>query len=269
MTGLIIAKFTLVPTVRGLYLFAFVMMTIKALTTNAMVTETERGRIRLQETRGQPLFAVLREYPDVLKKIVRAPATLYAAGLILIVGIYRMVQRTFWSILVTEKLQIPPQHLAYFPFVRSMTILLFFFLVMPRLRNMDVRKPMILGFLGLIVGNATLIIVPPKNYALLLVATFLEACSVPVATTLLEKLVVLVVEAQERARIMAILYVIVMVFTSPFGWIAGRISEIDRSLPFVLSIALFAVGVLLTYLASRAADNGVKIGEMAKEAAEA
>jgi predicted MFS family arabinose efflux permease len=180
-----------------------------------------------------------------------------------------MVQRTFWSILVTEKLQIPPQHLAYYPFARSMTMLLFFFLVMPKLRNMDVRKPMIFGFLGLIVSHVTLISVPAKNYALLLVATLLEACSVPIATTLLEKLVVLVVEAQERARIMAILYVMVMVFTSPFGWIAGRISEIDRSLPFVLNIALFAIGVLLTHLASRSANDRITINETIKEAAEA
>jgi hypothetical protein len=90
---------------------------------------------------------------------------------------------------------------------------------------------------------------------LLLVATVLEACSMPLATTLLEKLVVLAIDARERARIMAIVYMVVIVLTSPFGWIAGQISDINRSLPFVLTIALFSAGGLLTYLADLLATS--------------
>ena len=128
---------------------------------------------------------------------------------------------------------------------------LVFFLVMPRLRSMDVSKSMLWGFVGLVVSQVILIAVPTRNYVLLLVATVLEACSTPIATTPLEKLVVLVVDAKERARIMAIVYMVVIVFTSPFGWIAGRMSEINRSLPFVLMVSLFTIGVLLTFLTTR------------------
>ncbi|MBN1582167.1 MAG: MFS transporter [Anaerolineae bacterium] len=251
LTGWLLDRFTLVPTMRGLFLFSFVMMTIKALTTNSMVSETKQGLIRMRETRGQPLFAVLSGSGKVLKQILGTPSTLLVTVLLLVVSIGRMVQGTFWSVLVTEKLQIPPEDLAYYPLARSITMLLVFFLVMPRLRNMDARKPMIWGFLGLIVSHVILISVPAKNYVLLLVATVLEAFSMPIATTPLEKLVVLVVDAKERARIMAIVYMVVIVFTSPFGWIAGRISEINRSLPFVLTISLFAIGGLFTYLTGR------------------
>jgi MFS family permease len=265
LAGLLIDRFSLIPTVRGLYLFSFVMMSIKALVTNSMVTETQQGMVRMQETKDQPLFAVLREYPKVLKQILRTPETLVIAGLILVVGIYRMVSRTFWSILVTESIQIPPEHLALFSFARSVTMLVFFFVAMPRLRNMDARKPMIVGFLGMILSHVLLITVPTRGYWLLLVATVLEACSVPVATTLLEKVVVVSIDAKERARTMSILYVLVMVFTSPFGWIAGRISEVDRSLPFVLNIALFGVGILLVYLMIRLARGEAKGGELVGE----
>ena len=77
----------------------------------------------------------------------------------------------------------------------------------------------------------------------------MEGCSVPVAKTLTEKLLVITVDPKERARIMAILYVIAILGTSPFGWIAGQLSEINRSLPFVLNALLFSLGALLTYLA--------------------
>jgi hypothetical protein len=50
---------------------------------------------------------------------------------------------------------------------------------------------------------------------------------------------------------MAIVYVMMILATSPFGWIAGQLSQLDRNLPFVLSIALYGLGGLLTLLSSR------------------
>jgi hypothetical protein len=222
---------------------------------NRMVTETQQGTIRMQETRGEPLFAVLRGSLGVLRQVLRSPETLFTTGLMLVLGISRMISGTFWSILVTEKLQIPPQHLALYPFARSMVMLLFYFLVMPRLRRADARRPMLWGFLGLIASQVILVSVPAGNYWLLLLATLLEGGSFPVVSTLLEKLVVVTVDPKERARIMALLSAVVIVFTSPFGWIAGRVSEVNRSLPFVLNIALFAVGCVLAYAAGRPATE--------------
>ncbi len=251
LTGVLIGHFSLVPTIRGLYLLSFVMMTAKFFILNGMATETRQGVIRMQETRGQPLFAVLQGSGAVLKQILRTPPTLFTAGLMLLLNIFWTIRGTFWGILVTEKLQIPAADMAWYPFVRSLIMLAFFFVVMPRLRNMDVRKPMIWGLLGLIVSQVLLIVVPPRNYALLLLSTALEACSTPTANTLLDKLVVVAVDAQERARIMALLYVGVLIFTSPFGWIAGQLSEINRSLPFTLTMVLLVLGGLLTWLSRR------------------
>jgi Na+/melibiose symporter-like transporter len=253
LTGPIIKRFELVPTMRVLYLFAAVMMTSKAFVTNALVTETQQGQVRMRETQGQPLLAVLRGTPQILKQILRSPITLVTGGLIVVMGVYRVVHGTFWSILVTQKLQVPAQYLALYPFARSITTLLFFFLGMPRLRRLDTRTPLLLGLLGLILSQAILIFIPAGSYLLLLLVTIVEGCSLPMASTHIEKLVVVTVDAQERARIMAILYTVVLVFTSPFGWIAGRISEVDRSLPFALLLATLVVGVGLTYLGSRMA----------------
>jgi uncharacterized integral membrane protein len=41
------------------------------------------------------------------------------------------------------------------------------------------------------------------------------------------------------------------VCTSPFGWIAGLLSQANRSLPFILNIVLFAVGGILVFVATR------------------
>ncbi|MBN1220442.1 MAG: MFS transporter [Anaerolineae bacterium] len=269
ITGLLIEQFTLVPTIRGLYLLAFLMMTAKFFIMNALVTETQQGLIRMNATKNQHLFGILREYPHVLKQVLHTPTTLFTLGLMIILSICLMIHGTFWSILVTEKLQVPAQYLALYPFARSITMLFFFFLVMPRVREIEVHKPMIFGFLGLIVSLVLLINIPPQNYLLLLVTTILDGCSIPLASTLLDKLVIVTVDPQERSRIMAILYVMVIMFTSPFGWIAGQLSEINRNLPFALNIMLFSIGILLTYLASRLTKVGVDRQQLADEAVQA
>jgi hypothetical protein len=112
---------------------------------------------------------------------------------------------------------------------------------------------MAFGFAGLLLSQVILITLPVHNYALLLLATLVEACSLPVATALLDKLLVLIVNPKERARIMAIVYVIVILWTSPFGWIAGQMSQVNRTLPFVLNIVLYGLGGLLAFLAGRLA----------------
>ncbi len=50
---------------------------------------------------------------------------------------------------------------------------------------------------------------------------------------------------------MSLLYVLMIICTSPFGWIAGQMSQANRLLPFLLSIALYLAGVVLTFYAGR------------------
>lgn len=249
--GLLIERFSLVPTMRGLLLFSFVMMSVKFIATNAMTTETRQGLMRIAETRHQPLTSVLAEYPAVLRQVLASPALLITTGLLIILSISRMISGTFWAILATEQLQLPDQYLALFFSASSIIKLLIFFLVMPRLRLVNVYRPMFFGFVGALCSQAILIATPTGDFALLALTTIIEACTLPVATALLDKLVVLVIDPKERARIMAISYVIMILFTSPFGWIAGQMSQANRILPFVLNIALYGLGGLLTFMAAR------------------
>ncbi len=47
---------------------------------------------------------------------------------------------------------------------------------------------------------------------------------------------------------MALLQTTVMLVSVPFGYIGGLLSDIDRALPFVLTIGLLCLGVLATAL---------------------
>jgi outer membrane receptor protein involved in Fe transport len=53
-------------------------------------------------------------------------------------------------------------------------------------------------------------------------------------------------------------YTFGIVLTSPFGWIAGSLSGMNRSLPFLLAILLYGIGGILTILIGRRAARAVE-----------
>ncbi len=251
IAGLLINKFSLVPTMRGLYLFAAVMFTLKFILFYIYSHETKQGKIRMEETRSQNLFSLVGGYGDVIKQVLRAPRTLFTLGIMLAFTSATMVNSTFWGILVTQKLHVPNANLALFSTARSLVMLVFFFVLMPRIREMKFRNPMLVGFFLLALGQVIVISIPENAASLLFVSTFLEACAYATVSTQIDRMVVVTVEAKERARIMGLLFVAVIAFTTPFGWIAGQLSEINRILPFLLNITLYITGAGLTFLAAR------------------
>jgi DHA1 family tetracycline resistance protein-like MFS transporter len=97
-----------------------------------------------------------------------------------------------------------------------------------------------------------------NGYALLVISILLEGCSLATINPLLDQLIVLSVDPEERPRIQSILYVSVILITTPFGWIAGLMSEANKSLPFILNIVFFVIGGFLAYLAGRASSREAK-----------
>ncbi len=244
LAGVLIAHYSLAPTVRGLYLLACVMMTTKFLILNAMVTETRQGRVRMEQTRGRSAMALLAEYRDVASHVFSTPHTLYTIGLMAIVSIVTMVQGTFWAIIVTERIHIPPAQIAIYPFARSLIMLFVLFFVVPRLRGVHFGRPLTIAFVGFLLSQLLLVSIPPKGYGLLLLSTLLESCSYAVLGTQIDRLSVINVDARERARIVSIAHAVVIACTTPFGWIAGVLSERNPMNPFVMNVVLLAVGIL-------------------------
>lgn len=255
IAGLLVDHYSLVPTVRALYIFACLMMTAKFVILYVFSTETKQGEVRMKETRGQNLFSLVTGYGSVIRQVLRTPRTLYTLGILLSFGIATTIYNTFWGILVTQKLHIPDSSLSLYSTARALIMLIFFFLAMPRIREIKFRNPMLVGFGALVMAQIIIISAPEKAYALLLVSTFLEACAYATVSTQIDRMVVLTVDAQERARISALLYVVVIAFTTPFGWIAGGLSEINRILPFMLNIGLYLLSGVLTFLADRNAHK--------------
>jgi hypothetical protein len=257
LAGVVIGMFSLVPTMRGLYFFAAFMFTLKAFITYKLTAETEQGRVRIIETRHQSILSALSEYRGVLRDLLRAPRTLYTAALMLILSITMLISGNFWAIIATEKLNVPAENLAWFPFVKSAIMLSFFFLVMPRLNQLPFKLPMIAGVIGFLAGQLLLIFAPEQGYGFLVASVFLEACGFAAVGPQVDRMLARTVDPQDRARIQSLLYVGVIMLTALFGWIAGTLSSMDKSLPFVLNATLFGIGAFLAYRAAQAAQRHI------------
>jgi hypothetical protein len=171
-------------------------------------------------------------------------------------SIYQVVNSAFWAVLVTEKLHIPSEHIAIYPFVRALVMLTAFFTFSARLTTHNYQRPVAFGFTGFIASQALLVLMPEQNYLLLGLSAVLEALAAAMIGPMIESLLVVTMDPAERARITAIIYMIVLLCTSPFGWIAGQLSSVNRALPFVFNIGLFLAGMGLVWLAGRIQGAG-------------
>jgi len=255
LAGALVNRFSLVPTVRGIYIFAFVFMTVKFIILYFFSTETRRGAERRHEARDQSFLSLMGEYRGVFSQLLRARMTLVVVALMLVMSIYQVVNSAFWAVMVTEKLHIPSADIAIYPFVRAVIMLTSFFFLSPRLTTLHFQRPVALGFAGFLASQAMLIFMPEKNYLLLGLSVGVEAISAAMVGPMIESLLVVTMDAAERARLTAIIYMLILLITSPFGWVAGQLSAINRSLPFVFNFGLFVIGAGMVWLASRLANS--------------
>lgn len=251
LAGLLVSWNGLVPTVRFLYLSAFVMMTAKFVILNIYAKETQQGRIRRKETEEQTIIQLLGQYGGVLRQLLQSPQTLLTMGILMVMSVCVMINNAFWPLYITNRLAVPVHFVGAFPFVRSLIMLGFYFLVVPRFRAAVFGRPILTGFMMFGTSQLLLIASPPQAYSVLVVSVLLEAGALAMINPMMDALLVTTVDRQERARIMAIIWVVIILITSPFGWLAGYLSEVHRVLPFVMNICLFVLGAACTFLAAQ------------------
>ncbi|NLG27730.1 MAG: MFS transporter, partial [Chloroflexi bacterium] len=250
--GWFVARFGLVPAMRGLLLFGFVVLAFKALLQWRYSHETERGVQRMAETRGQSLWSQLEGYRQVAGELVHSRPILSALSLMLVTTIYGTVNSTFWGVHLTTRLGFPESHIAIFPALQAAATTACFFLLSARLRDMHrFRLPLWLGFGLYLVSQGLLVLMPPRSVPLVALSVVLAAVAAALVHPMVDALLSRALESHERARLSALVYAVPLLLTTPFGWIAGRLSAIDRVLPFVLNMVLFVLGAALVWLAGR------------------
>lgn len=250
--GWFVERFGLIPAVRGIFIFGFVMLSAKSLVLYLYSHETTRGKQRMEETRQRSILSLLGEYRSVFVHIWRSQPLLAALSLMVITNIYATVSGSFWGVLFTTKLGFSNSEISIYVALRSIIMTICFFLIGPRLTNpRRFRLPLWVGFGAFFISQALLVVMAPRAIPLLIASVVLEGVASALVSPMTESMLALSLESAERARVSAMVYVALIILISPFGWIAGQLSAIDRSLPFALNMGLFMIGAGLVWLIGR------------------
>lgn len=251
ISSILVARLTLTPAIRILYINAFIIMTAKVLILYRFSTETAVGKTRREAARKMSWGEMLSGYKGAARLILTSRGTIFAIIISVLVEIVAMIGVTFWQIIASRRIGVPDTLLPIFPMVRSILSILLFFTVISRIKQSKLKWPLYGGFFSAIISCVFLITVSNTGvwgYVMLSVSLLFESLGSAVLSTLRESLVAINVDPEERSGILALLQTAVMLVSVPFGYIGGLLSDISRVLPFVLSIALLLVGMLATAL---------------------
>ncbi|MCL1800752.1 MAG: MFS transporter [Promicromonosporaceae bacterium] len=255
IAALLVSRYGLIHAVRILYVNAAIVMIAKVVVLFLVSRETRTGTIRMAATRGVPIRTLLGEYRGVLGRLIlRKRGARFSLAIMAVVAAVSGVVAAFWPLFVTGHLGVPDTLLPFFPMVRSVLSIIFFFTLVPRLTAaVDLKVPAILGFGIFLAGQIVLVTIPigPDGeagllvYGLLGLSLILDSFGAATAFMLSESLFALHADVGERSRVMALQRPAVMLAAAPFGWIAGWLSSQGRAFPFVLTAILLAIGLAL------------------------
>jgi Na+/melibiose symporter-like transporter len=247
VAGFLVGRFELVPVVRGLYAFAVVSMTAKAVLLYVFSRETKRGAERMAETKGVSIIKLLSGYREVFGMIFRSAPMLRALALQAMQNTALMISTTFFALYTTQNLGLDEAFLAYFPILRAIVMLIFLFLIQSKLNKFKPHHVMLCGIFAYITANGILLAAPSNNLLFISAYVFIEACGVALLIPRLGALVANAIEPKERARIRGLFNAAILALVSPLAFLSGALSDMNRQLPFVLNIALFVVMVGVTF----------------------
>lgn len=248
ITGLLLKRFDLIPTIRGLFFFAFILMMSKFIILFLLSTETKQGTVRMNQTKHVSYMKLLYGYGDIIRQIFRTKETVFVLLIMIVMNIQGSISGSFWAVIATENIKVPIAFISVIPFIKSIIMIFFYFVIVPRIHVERFKKPLTVGLAGLVISFLILILTPEKAILLIIICVLIEAASLSLIQPLMDSLQVTLVDPKERARIIGVLFTVVLLFSAPFGYIGGLLSGIDRRLPFIMVICFLILGIYIVRL---------------------
>ncbi len=245
ISGLFINTYNVVPVIRVLYLVFAVNMLIKVIITYRYCDETRQGKVRMNETKGASAFQMLYEYKNLIPKVLKNKEIMKVVSVSVILYITNIVNTNFFSLYVTQRLEIPDSYLAFFPILNAAVMLIFMIGIQHRLESVKFKIPMWIGLILYAACSILLIFAPIGSIPIIIVYVFVAAVAGALIAPRKDALLQLNIDPKERARINALIMASTIAFASPFGYFAGWLSSIDRRLPFVFTFTIFIVAIII------------------------
>ncbi len=247
LTSLLVGRFSLVNTMRGLFLFAFVFMVTKIILLQIFTRETAAGEKRKIQLKGRSVFHAARGGFTVLRVMLRRKPLMLVLGIISCVMVIRSATDNFWPLLLTQKLGVSQEALPLLSGLRSLSMLGFFFVLSHRLNARRFYKPMLVGLVLLSGLHLMLFVLPASASWAVFPGVIAEALALSITIPLFSSLQMLLLDHEERARMFGFSLSFCLLVTAPFGALNGLLTTWALNLPMLLS---FLLSLLALYFLS-------------------
>lgn len=254
ISGLFIDRFTLIPTMRVLYILAMVLMTVKFLVLNRLSNDSEIGKQRILKCRNKSVLSLTFGGWRIFIGVLKQPRVLLGMILMTLMTCFNTIQITFWPLFVTSEYGVSDSMFSIFPLVKTVTTILVYLLITPRLNIHSVRRPLLVGLGSHALGLTALLVCMQLGVGVIWVVFFsaiCEAFAMAMLGPLSESLMSVSIQAEERARTNSLIFAVILLVSTPAGWIAGQLSQQSRTLPLVLNLCIIAAEGVVALCISR------------------
>lgn len=247
LSKIAVDAFGVVPTMRVLYAFATVLMTLKFYILFRVGTETEMGIRRMQETRNQSVWELIWGCRNVFLRMIREKRMILTIGILAVYLVVTTLNSSFWAVYITKHLGIPDGNVALYTTFKSLVIMACIFLIAPRLRFSHFRTPMLIAWSLFTVSQGLLLAAPQNTSVPMLIASVaLEAVSLSMLSPMTDSLLFINADPEERARILGLIYGLMVLVAAGFPALAGKLSTWSLAAPFGINLVMLFIGAVLT-----------------------
>jgi hypothetical protein len=261
VAGLCIDRFTLIPAMRVLYALSLLLMAAKFLLQYRLSHESTVGLRRMEECKGTSVvslsFSGWRTYARILFQKRILLCVIWAA----LANSFSTIQAAFWPLFVTGAYGVPDSMVSVFFMVKTMVSLLTYLFIAPRIRLSMVRRPLLSGILMQALGLLTLLICLPVSSRAVWAVFFSAACDafgLAMLGPLSESLMSVSLPNLERAGMNSFIYAVILLVSTPAGWIAGQLSQSSRALPLALNLFILAAQAAVAVRIAKIVQSSAK-----------
>lgn len=243
---ILINKMTLIPAVRTMQMFGMISVLVLIISRHLLVRETSIGIQKMNEMKDVRITQIYKAYIPTFKRIIKNRMLVLVLFLRVLNQIQLTIRNTYLAILVTERMGFAAGNMSIFFTVNSIVILLVILFVSPVISKSKSRRPIVLGISVHISATIILLISPEThNYLLLVLSAVLVAFGTALTTPYIDSLAANTIVDEDRAASNSVISMAMMLFTIPFGYIGGILSDFDPRTPFVLTFVVFILCLVI------------------------
>ena len=209
--------------------------------------ESTVGRERIITSRGTSPFTAVKDYVPLIKMVFTNPVLLTFLMIRSLYFVQMGLKGVFLPITLVG-IQFDNSIIGTINWVSAIVMLLMQFVLLPRLKRLDTKTPLMVSLGALLVSNVIIMLTPAHNMFVLMLGTIVSAGGAIITGMLVDTATANAMPDQQRAPLLALISLIIVALSAPFQVLGGALAEVPGlgpRLPMLIIVVLFAACMVL------------------------